>query len=180
MAKPRLGNLPRLAVGVTGPELPMATLRATMSAHPAATDHVPWFIAGPGEADILMVAISAVLIAAFLGVGILFFRLHSLPERMAHRSKKLQVEVVAVLCLLALFTHVHLFWVAALILALIDIPDFGGAFNRMAASLEKMAGRTPERREAGHVAGPSGSPYQDAAPLPDRARAGERKERVRA
>jgi hypothetical protein len=31
--------------------------------------------------------------------------LHSLPEQMAHKSQKLQFEIVAVLGLLALFTH---------------------------------------------------------------------------
>ncbi len=44
---------------------------------------------------------------------------------MAHKSKKLQFEIVAVLGLLALFTHIHLFWVAGLILAMIDLPDWG-------------------------------------------------------
>ena len=45
---------------------------------------------------------------------------------MAHKHHKLQFEIVAVLGLLALFTHMHVFWVAGLLLALIDIPDFGG------------------------------------------------------
>jgi hypothetical protein len=44
-----------------------------------------------------------------------------------------------VLDLLALFTHVHLFWVIGLLLALIDSPDFGGALGQMAGSLEKIA-----------------------------------------
>jgi hypothetical protein len=66
-------------------------------------------------------------------------RLHSLPERIAHRSNKLQFEIVAVLCLIALFTHIHIFWIAALLLALIDLPDFGGSLGRMAGSLEKIA-----------------------------------------
>jgi hypothetical protein len=74
-------------------------------------------------------------------VGILFLRLHTLPERMAHRGHKLQFEIVAVLGLLALFTHVHLFWVAGLLLALIDIPDFSGTFTRMAGALEKIAAK---------------------------------------
>ena len=75
--------------------------------------------------------------------GILFLRLHTLPERMAHRTHKLQFEIVAVLCLLALFTHIHLFWVAALLLAMIDVPDIGGALGRIAGSVEKMAGVKP-------------------------------------
>ena len=74
---------------------------------------------------------------ATLGFGILFFYLHTLPERMAHRSHKLQFEIVAVLGLLALFTHVHLFWVAGLLLALIDIPDFGGWLGRIATAVER-------------------------------------------
>ena len=78
-----------------------------------------------------------------LGFGILFFRLHTLPERMAHKSHKLQFEIVAVLGLLALFTHMHIFWVAGLLLALIDIPDFGGSLSRIAGSAEKIAGMKP-------------------------------------
>jgi hypothetical protein len=108
--------------------------------HPAATDHLPPFITAPGESDILMTVMAAVLIAAVLLVGVLYFRLHALPEHIAHRSHKLQLEIVAVLGLLALFTHEHLFWIAGLLLALIDFPDFGGLLGRIARSLEKMAG----------------------------------------
>jgi hypothetical protein len=111
--------------------------------HPAATDHLPPFITAPGETDVLMVIMAVILVGAVLGFGILFLRLHSLPERIAHRSHKLQFEIVAVLCLLALFTHIHLLWVIALLLALIDIPDFGGSLGRIAGSVEKMAGIRP-------------------------------------
>jgi hypothetical protein len=90
-----------------------------------------------------MVVLSVILVLAVMMFGSLFFRLHSLPERMAHNSKKLQFEIVAVLCLLALFTHIHLFWVAGLLLALIDIPDFGGSLSRIAGSTEKLAGFGP-------------------------------------
>jgi hypothetical protein len=72
--------------------------------------------------------------------GLLFLRLHSLPERMAHRGHKLQFEIVAVLCLIALFTHVHAFWIAALLLALIDFPDIGDWMRRIAAGVERIAG----------------------------------------
>ncbi len=61
-----------------------------------------------------------------------------MPERMGH--KKLQFKVVAVLGLLSLFTHVHLFWVAGLLLALIDLPDFTTPLKRMAGALEKLSG----------------------------------------
>ncbi|WP_262332799.1 hypothetical protein [Bosea sp. BH3] len=113
--------------------------------HPLAPHSLPAFITAPGETDTLMVVTAVILLASVLGVGLVFLRLHTLPERMAHKSQKLQFEIVAVLGLLALFTHVHLFWVAGLLLALIDIPDFSGLFGRMAHALERMAGVTPRR-----------------------------------
>jgi hypothetical protein len=115
----------------------------TVAVHPAAPHHLPAFIAAPGETDIFMVVMAVVLVAAVLAIGLLFLRLHTLPERIAHKGHKLQFEIVAVLGLLALFTHIHLFWVAGLLLALIDIPDFGWPLRRMAGSLEKIAGLPP-------------------------------------
>lgn len=120
------------------------------SLHPAAPHHLPPFITAPGETDVLMVIMAVFLVLAVLAVGLLFLRLHTLPERMAHRSHKLQFEIVAVLGLLALFTHMHIFWVAGLLLALIDIPDFGGPLRRMAGSLETIAGIAPGKG-ADHV-----------------------------
>ena len=108
--------------------------------HPAASQHLPAFITGPGETDVLMVIMGVFLLLAVMAFGIIFLRLHSLPERIAHRSNKLQFEIVAVLCLIALFTHIHIFWLAALLLALIDLPDFGTPLGRIAGSLERIAG----------------------------------------
>ena len=79
-----------------------------------------------------MVVTAIILLISILLFGSVFFRLHTMPERMAHRSHKLQFEIVAVLGLLALFTHIHLFWVAGLLLAMVDIPDFGGSLSRIA------------------------------------------------
>ena len=110
--------------------------------HPMAPHRLPPFIAAPGETDVLMVVMGVFLIVAVLVVGILYLRLHTLPERMAHKSQKLQFEIVAVLGLLALFTQVHLFWIAGLLLALIDLPDFGTPLRNIASSVEKIAGDT--------------------------------------
>jgi len=115
----------------------------TVSPHPAATHHLPGFFTAPGETDVLMVVTAVFLGAAIVAFGILFLRLHSLPERIAHKTHKVQFEIVAVLCLIALFTHMHIFWVAALLLALVQIPDFGGPIGRIAESVEKMAGIKP-------------------------------------
>src|SRR5215813_11744055 len=89
--------------------------------HPAATHHLPIFITAPGETDVLMVVTAIILGLAVFGFGILFLRLHTLPERVAHKSHKIQFEIVAVLGLIALFTHMHIFWIAGLLLALIDM-----------------------------------------------------------
>jgi len=72
--------------------------------NPAAPHHLPGFITAPGETDVLMVIVAVFLLASILAVGNLFLRLHTLPERMAHKSQKLQFEIVAVLGLLALLT----------------------------------------------------------------------------
>lgn len=113
------------------------------SINPVASQHLPSFITAPGETDVLMVVMTIVLVLSILGFGLLFLRLHTLPERMAHKSQKLQFEIVAVLGLIALFTHMHIFWVIGLILALIDFPDFGSTLGRIAGSVEKMAGMKP-------------------------------------
>jgi hypothetical protein len=95
-----------------------------------------------------MVVIGVLLIGAVLVVGNLYLRLHTLPERMAHKSQKLQFEIVAVLGLLALFTHIHLFWVVGLLLAMVDLPDFGTPLRKIAGSVEKIAGVPPGEEPA--------------------------------
>ena len=114
-----------------------------------------------------MVVMGVFLILAVLAVGILFLRLHTLPERMAHKSQKLQFEIVAVLGLLALFTHMHIFWVAGLLLALIDLPDIGWPLRRMAGSLEKFAGIAPGEGAADvpDESGPSIPPEEVQPPV---------------
>jgi hypothetical protein len=115
----------------------------TASINPAAPHSLPGFITAPGETDTFLVIMAIFLVIVVLAVGLLFLRLHTLPERIAHGSQKLQFEIVAVLGLIALFTHIHLFWVAGLILALIDIPDWGTPLRRIAGSVEKIAGLPP-------------------------------------
>jgi len=114
-----------------------------MVKHPLATDHLPAFITAPGDTDVLMAVMGVILAISVLLFGILFFRLHSLPERVAHKTHKVQFEIVAILCLIALFTHMHIFWIAALLLAFIDLPDFGASLGRIATSTEKLAGLKP-------------------------------------
>ncbi|MCP3394794.1 hypothetical protein NLM27_39260 [Bradyrhizobium sp. CCGB12] len=113
-----------------------------------APHHLPFYLASGSGTDTLMVVMGVFLIGAVFWVGTLYWRLHSLPERMAHKSQKLQFEIVAILGLLSLFTHMHVFWVAGLLLALIDIPDFGTPLRSIADSVEKIADTAPaEGRE---------------------------------
>lgn len=120
-----------------------------------APDHLPWFITAPGQTDILFVITTVLILGTVLMLGVVFFWLHSLPERLGH--KKLQFEIVAVLGLLSLFTHIHLFWVIGLLLALIDLPDFTTPLRRMAGALEKISGTpTPAEPEQSKPAKPSG------------------------
>ena len=116
---------------------------STQPLHPAATQHLPMFITAPGDTDVLMVVMAIVLAVSVIGFGVLYFRLHALPEQIAHKGQKVQFEIVALLCLIALFTHMHIFWIIGLLLAFIDLPDFGGFLGRIAGSVERMAGVKP-------------------------------------
>jgi hypothetical protein len=113
----------------------------TASPNPIATTHVPFFITAPGETDVLFNATLVIVVACIILTGVIFLTIHSLPERMAHKSKKILLDLIALLCLLALLTHEHLFWFIAIVLAFIDIPDFLTPVNRIARSVESMAGQ---------------------------------------
>jgi hypothetical protein len=109
--------------------------------NPAAPHHLPTFITLPGGSDWLMTVMLVFLIVAIVSVGLVYLKLHALPEHMAHRTNKVQLQFVAVLALVALFTHNHVFWIAALLLALVDLPDFSTPVNSIALSLERLSGR---------------------------------------
>jgi hypothetical protein len=133
--------------------------------HPMMPHHLPFYVAKPGETDVLMIVMGIFLILAILGVGNVYLRLHSLPERMAHKGQKLQFEIVAVLGLISLFTHIHIFWIAGLLLALIDLPDFGTPLARIAGSVEKIA----DSEGAAAGANADDATAAQAAPASDRA-----------
>lgn len=114
-----------------------------LTLHPVAPGHFPFFVTPPGSTDVLFWSMVVLILLAVIGIGVFYFKLHSLPEQMAHNGQKIQFEIVAVLALLALFTHNHLFWIAGLLLALVPIPDFSTPLTSMATSLGTMAGRSP-------------------------------------
>ena len=141
--------------------------------HPLAIDHLPAFITAPGETDILFNVMVVILVVMALLLGGFYFSLHSLPERMAHRANRTQIEIIGVLGLISLFTHNHLFWIAGLLLALIQFPDFRTPVVSIADSLNRIAGRYDPPPPAQTAALPAPvdppRPEEEQAPLAESA-----------
>jgi hypothetical protein len=112
--------------------------------HPLAPHSLPPFVGGADGSDPLFSAIIFIVILAVLGVGVFYLKLHAIPEQLAHKHGNTQSQLIMVLALLALFTHNNIFWVAALILALLKLPDFLTPINSISESLKKL---TPEETE---------------------------------
>jgi hypothetical protein len=102
---------------------------------------LPFFITAPKDTDLLFNATLVFTVVVVVLTGVILLRIQLLPDRIARRSQKVQLDVVALLCLLSLLMRENIFWVAALILAYLDIPDFLTPVNRIAASMETMAGQ---------------------------------------
>jgi hypothetical protein len=145
----------------------------TASPNPTATTHMPFFVTAPGDTDVLFNVTLVFVVAFIILAGVVFLTIHSLPERMAHKSQKILLDLIALLCLLALLTHEHLFWFIAIVLAFIDIPDFLTPVNRIARSVESMAGP-----EAGDKPEDRSAPDSPEAAIADQSH--QRKEAIRA
>ena len=65
--------------------------------HPVASEDAPFYIIPPGGTDWLYIVCMIILTLGVVGFGLVFFRLHSLPELLAHKGKRVQYELVAVL-----------------------------------------------------------------------------------
>ena len=101
-------------------------------------EHIPGYLAG-AENDPLMTVMVIIVVVAVLIAGVLYFKLHAIPEQIAHGKNHAQVQLIAVLTVLALFTHNNLFWVAALVLAVVELPDFLSPLKSIAKSLVIIA-----------------------------------------
>jgi hypothetical protein len=111
--------------------------------HPLAPEHLPPFVPGADGGDPLFTVAVVFVLVFLLVLGNLYFRLHALPEMMAHRANSTQYQLIGILALLALVTHNNLFWVAALLLAALKLPDFATPLYSIARSLERRRGREP-------------------------------------
>ena len=112
--------------------------------HPLAPHTLPPFVGAADGSDTLFSAIIFIVILAVLGVGVFYLKLHAIPEQLAHKHGNTQSQLIMVLALLALFTHNNIFWVAALILALLKLPDLLTPINSISESLKKL---TPEEAD---------------------------------
>lgn len=108
--------------------------------HPLAPEHLPRFISPSDGSDPLFTMVLWLLVVLLMTIGVLYLKLHALPERMAHRQSSTQLQFIAVLAVLALFTHNNIFWVAALLLSVVRLPDYLTPINSIAASLSQLAG----------------------------------------
>lgn len=109
-----------------------------VATHPLAPDHPPFFVTGPGQTDGLLIAVIIILLTVVLLVGVFYFTLHALPEKMAHGADPMKMQVVGILCLLALFTHNNAFWIIALLLSAIRLPDFLSPIKSLSRSVKTL------------------------------------------
>jgi hypothetical protein len=68
---------------------------------------------------------------------------------MVSKEEKAKYQVVATLCLIAMFTPGNYFWIAAVLVAMTDIPDFTAPFQRIAAAVRRIA-QSPKMKEEVH------------------------------
>lgn len=108
--------------------------------HPMATGHIPDYVVAADGSDYLFTFMVFFTVGLILLIGIGYFTLHSLPERMAHESNHSQFQVVGILALIALFTHNNVFWVLAVVVAGFRFPDYLTPVESIAQSLARMAG----------------------------------------
>lgn len=113
----------------------------TAEIHPLAPATLPPYIGSADGSDGLLTVVIWLLVIIFMVVGNLYLKLHALPERMAHKRNNTQLQFIAVLAILALFTHNNVFWVLALLLSVVRIPDFSTPINSIAESQQILAGR---------------------------------------
>ena len=116
--------------------------------HPLAPHTLPPFVGAADGSDPLFSAITFIVIIMVLVIGVFYLKLHAIPEQLAHKHSNTQSQLIMVLALLALFTHNNVFWVAALILALLKFPDFLTPINSISDSLKKLTAQETSSPES--------------------------------
>ena len=100
-------------------------------------DYLPFFVTAPGDSDLLFSAVLVFLVLVAIGFGALYFTIQAIPDRLADGASKVQLQIVGILGLLSLFTMNNAFWVAALLLAAIRIPDIVTPLKEIGAEMRR-------------------------------------------
>ena len=111
--------------------------------HPQAPHHLPGFLPGADGSDLLFTLVAIMVIVIVLALGVVYFTIHALPEKLAHKANSTQLQLIGILSLLALFTHNNFFWVFALLLAAVRMPDIVTPLDSISQSLKNLIGRDP-------------------------------------
>ena len=112
--------------------------------HELAPHYLPVYVPGADGSDPIMFWTGIGLLVIILLLGIGYLTLHALPEHMATETNRAQFQLVSILAILALFTHNNLYWVAALVLAVVQIPDFVTPLKSIARSLIRISRKMPD------------------------------------
>lgn len=107
----------------------------TSDVHPMAPEHIPSYVTAADGSDFLFTFMAIFTAVVILLIGVAYFTLHALPEKMAHKSNHPQFQLVGILALLALFTHNNVFWVAAILMAGFQIPDLAAPLRAIADAI---------------------------------------------
>jgi len=107
-----------------------------------ATGHIPKYVVAADGSDYLFTAMVVFFVVLVLLIGVGYLTLHSVPEKMAHENNHPQFQLVGILALLALFTHNGIFWIAAILVAGFQFPDFATPMKNIADAIRAL-GRPP-------------------------------------
>ncbi|WP_170769817.1 hypothetical protein [Ruegeria lacuscaerulensis] len=117
-----------------------------------ATGHIPSYVTQADGSDFLLTFMFIFTVGVIILIGVGYFTLHSIPEKIAHESNHPQFQLVGILALLALFTHNGLFWIAAILVAGFQFPDIGAPLRAIADAIRSLGPQaqdpaTPPRAE---------------------------------
>ena len=136
------------------------------SAH-VVQEHLPFFITGPGESDILFTAVTISLVLVIIGFGALYFTIQAIPDRLAEGTSKTQMQIVGILGLISLITMNNIYWIAALLLGAMRLPDLVTPFKSISRSLEKQSAsnwQEPPAEQSPEEKSPEEQPDLNKAP----------------
>jgi len=105
--------------------------------------HIPSYVVQADGSDYLFNFMLVFTIVVILLIGVAYFTLHAIPEKIAHQSNHPQFQLVGILALLALFTHNGIFWIAAILVAGFQFPDFAAPLRGIADAIRSL-GKTNE------------------------------------